>query len=203
LMRISHENTAKFKLKPPDFILGDKVVVIGSGNTALDCARTAVRYGKEVKMVFRKSVEELRVRKEERIFAEEEGVKFEPRVNPVEIKGDPNNFVSSIKCMRYDYADEDESGNWSLAQVPDSEFLMDADTVVIAIGHQPNATAGRLVSRLKVKRDGTIAVNSSNMTTLSGIFAAGNVVTNAGPVVEAIASGLKVADDIDQYLQQI
>ena len=99
-------------------------------------------------------------------------------------------------------ADLDGSGRWQITQVPDSEFILDVDTVVIAIGHNPNSLLSKESSLLKVDRDGTIhSEEKRGMTSIAGVFTAGNVKTNAGPVVEAIASGKKVAQEIDQYLK--
>ena len=142
------------------------------------------------------------VRHDERDYAKEEGVRFEPMVKPIEILADTNNFVGSLKCVRMDYADADGSGQWQIAQVPDSEFVLDVDTVVIAVGHKPNSLVNKDATKLKINKDGTVKVGDKNsMTSLPGVFAAGNVQTNAGPVVEAIASGKKVAEEIDNYLK--
>ena len=89
-------------------------------------------------------------------LTKEEGIRFEPMVKPVEILADPNNFVGGLKCARMDYADPDDSGQWQIMQLPDSEFIIDVDTVVIAIGHNPNSLLSKESSLLKVNRNGTI-----------------------------------------------
>jgi len=196
LMRINLTSSDK-----PGFMLGERIAVIGSGNTALDCARSARRLGRQVTLLFRGTEEEMRVRSDEIKFAKEEGVVIEPLLKPVEILPDQNNFVGSLKCVRLDYADPEGKDEWQLMPVPQSEFMMDVDTVVIAIGHRPNSTVSKLSAQLSLNKDGTIKVNEKNgMTTLEGVFACGNVVTNAGPLVQAMASGKRAAQWIENYV---
>jgi len=182
--------------------IGQKIAVIGSGNTALDCARIAVRLGKQVTLIFRRTEEDMHVLAEDRALTKEEGIRFESMAKPVEILANPNHFVEGLKCVRMDYADPDDSGQWQIMQAPDSEFILDVDTVIIAIGHNPNSLLSKESSSLKVNRNGTINTEEARgMTSIPGVFTAGNVRTNAGPVVEAMASGKKVAQEIDQYLK--
>ncbi len=198
LMRVNARGKA-----PATFPIGQKIVVIGSGNTALDCARLALRLGRHVTLMFRRTEEEMKVRFEERQYGKEEGVCFEPLLKPLEILANTRRFVSGLKCIRMDYADSEEKGNWELIPVPDSEFILETDTVIIAVGHEPNALqALRGDISLKLKEDGSIWVDEqTGMTSHPGIFACGNVATNAGPVVEAMASGKRVAEQIEQYLK--
>ena len=202
LMRVNRAKSTFFSRKLDKLPVGQRIAVIGSGNTALDCARIGIRLGREVTLIFRGTEEDMRVKREERAYAKEEGVRFEPMVKPVEILADPGHFVGGLKCVRMDYADANGSGEWKITQVPDSEFVIDVDTVVIATGHSPNSLIAKNVSHLKVNSDGTLKVNEkTGITSLPGVFAAGNVRTNAGPVVEAIASGKKAAEEIDDYLK--
>jgi len=204
LMRVNLTKSAPFGRNQSNFIVGKKVVVIGSGNTALDCARCARRLGGEVTLIFRRTEEEMYVRAEERDLAKEEGIHFEPLAKPVEILADQNHFVAGLKCVRMDYADAGGNNQWQLEPVPDSEFIIDVDTVVIAIGHRPNSLVSKLSSKLALNKDGTIKVDQTTfMTSVSGIFACGNVMTNAGPVVEAMASGKKAARGIEQFVLQV
>lgn len=185
------------------FPFGNKVVIIGSGNTALDCARVSVRLQRHTTLVCRKTLDEMRVRNSDRDFARDEGVAFEPLVQPVEIVPSEDGHVMGLKCVRLDYADENSTGTWSLIPVPHSEFVIEADTLVIAIGHQPNVSVGKLRRKLKTNEDGTLMVDpKTGMTSTRGIFAAGNVVTHAGPVVSAIASGQRSAEHVHQYLSK-
>ena len=202
LMRVNRAKSSFFSRKLDKLPVGQRIAVIGSGNTALDCARSGVRLGREVTLIFRRTEEDMRVKREERAYAKEEGVRFEPMVKPVEILADQSHFVGGLKCVRMDYADVHGSGDWQITRVPDSEFVIDVDTVVIAVGHNPNSLVGKNGSHLKINDDGTFKVNEkTGITSMPGIFAAGNVRTNAGPVVEAIASGKKVAEEIDHYLK--
>ena len=145
----------------------------------------------------------MRARRQEREYGKEEGVQFEPLLKPLEILADTKYFVNGLKCIRMDYADSQGEGKWELAPVPDSEFILQADTVIIAIGHEPNTF---IVSpaeglSLHLNEDGSIwADQETAMTSCKGIFACGNVATNSGPVVEAMASGKKAAQKIDEYL---
>jgi len=202
LMRVNRARNSFFSRKLDKLPMGQRIAVIGSGNTALDCARIGIRLGREVTLAFQQTEEDMYVSNEERAYAKEEGVRFEPMVKPVEILADPNNFVGGLKCVRMDYADDNGSGEWQITQVPDSEFVLDVDTVIIAVGHNPNSLINKEAPNLKVNKDGTFKINEkTGMTSIAGVFAAGNVMTNVGPVVEAIASGKKAAEEIDQYLK--
>ena len=201
LMRVNLTRKNFFSRTSPPFYLGRHVAVIGSGNTALDCARAAVRFGRKVTLLFRRTEEEMRVKEMERIFAREEGIQFEPLVRPVEILPDENNFVGKLKCVQMDYADMSMNGEWELTEVPDSGFELDVDTVIIAVGHKPNSVLCRSIAGLKLNSDGTIQLDQhTGMTSVPGLFAAGNVVTNAGPLIQSMALGKQAADDIDHYL---
>jgi glutamate synthase (NADPH) small chain len=202
LMRVNRAKSSMFSRKLDKLPLGRKVAVIGSGNTALDCARSAVRLSREVTLIFRRTEEDMRVRKDESAYAKEEGVHFEPMVKPVEILAGANHFVRGLKCVRMDFADTEGAGKWQIAPVPGSEFVIDADTIVIAIGHKPNSLVNKHITELAVNDDGTVKVkDQGGATSIPGVFAAGNVQTNAGPIVEAIASGKRAAQEIDHYLK--
>lgn len=201
LMRINQKRLSGSYAEQSLIPYAQKVVVIGSGNTALDCARVLVRLQKEVSLVFRRTLDELYVRDEEKKLAMEEGINFEPLVKPVEILPTQDNFVGGVKCVRIDYADVESDGMWSLIPVPDSEFIIEADAVIIAIGHKPNSNIGKKYKNIKINENDTIKINDqTGMTNVKGIFAAGNVVSNAGPVVDAIASGKMAAEQIHRYL---
>lgn len=204
LMRVNlHQPHSLLTRKELNFHLGQKITVIGSGNTALDCARAAVRYGRTVKLIFRRTEEEMRVRDEEREFGKQEQIQFEPLVRPLEILPDENHFANGIRCIRLDYADTEGTGKWQLTEVPGSEFILDSDTVIIGIGHRPNSLVAKFDRRLKTDEDGSLRVDEATyMTSIEGVFAAGNIVTNAGPVVEAIAAGKKAAAKIAQYAEK-
>lgn len=204
LMRLNFRKAALFTPQHLNFFLGQRVAVIGSGNTALDCARAALRLGRQVSLIFRGTEEDMRVRPEERAYGKQEGIHFESLVRPVEILGNEQDFVRGLKCVRLDFADTEATGDWQLIPVPDSEFVLDTETVIIAAGHQPNALVGNAEVRslLKLNEDGTIWFDAqSGLTSMPKVFACGNVVSNAGAVVEAMASGKKAAEYIDHYLK--
>lgn len=201
LLRVNQLRPRTLNPEGMSFPLGQKVVVIGSGNTALDSARTARRLGKDVTLVFRRTIDDMRVREEERRYAQQEGVAIEPLLKPLEILPSQDNFVVGLKCLRMDYADVNSDGRWSLIPVPDSEFVLEADAVVIAVGHEPNSALKKISKRLKLNPDGTLRIDEqTGLTSLKGVYAAGNVVTHAGPVVEAMASGRAVARKIHKKL---
>ena len=188
--------------KDGDLRLGARVVVLGSEYMALDCARAAVRLGKQVTWVSPEVLEDKKVIPEESVYAAQEGVHIEALVKPLEIVGNDQHFARAVKCLRLDYADTRATGHWELTPVPNSDFVIEADSVIIAMGHTPNSLIKRDVPQLKVNDDGTIWIGPSDSTTsMRGVFACGNVVTNAGPVVEAMASGKKAAEHIDAYLK--
>ncbi|MBF0483538.1 MAG: NAD(P)-dependent oxidoreductase [Candidatus Omnitrophica bacterium] len=200
LMRVNLMKSGIFSRYIPNFVIGSKILVVGSGNTALDCARSAVRLGREVKLIFKATEEDMRVRPSEREYAKEEGIKFEPMSRPVEIIAGEDNFVKAVKCVRMDYAELDKKGNWTLDEVPGSEFEIEADTLIIAIGHKPNALLAKMSPALDVGEDGTIEVDEDGLTSIDRVYAAGNVVSNARQVIDAIASGMVVAESMAERI---
>lgn len=200
LRRVNREQASR---KIPDFFLGPRVVVVGAGNMALDCARSCARFGCEVTCVFPKTEEDMPVLSQERMYAKQEGVTLEPLVKIEKIEGNENDFVTGVTCVRMDYADDPRTGKWQLEPLPDSLFTQEADTVILAIGHNPNTYVVHDENQIKLRRDThTISVNElTGMTAMTGVFAAGNVVTQAGPLVDAIASGKEVAQRIIRFLQ--
>ncbi|MBF0478817.1 MAG: NAD(P)-dependent oxidoreductase [Candidatus Omnitrophica bacterium] len=200
LMRVNLMKTGIFSRYIPNFVIGSKILVVGSGNTALDCARSAVRLGREVHLIFKATEDDMRVRSIEREYAKEEGVKMESLARPVEIIGGPDNFVKTVKCVRMDYAQLDKKGNWTLDEVPGSEFEIEADTVIVAIGHKPNGLLAKLCPGLEIAEDGTIEVDEDGLTTLNRVYAAGNVVSNARPFIDAVASGMLVAESMAEKI---
>ncbi len=183
---------SQFKKHPRPFI-GTKVAVIGSGNAAMDCARICLRLGREVSLIFPQTLEDLRVYPEEREFSAEEGLKIEALTQPLEIVAGTNNFVAGVKCVRMDFADSAGAEKWQLKAVPGSEFLVDAQTVILAAGFHANHHALGFGPLLKTNQDGTVWTNEDNaMTAIPHIFAAGDV-TASMSLPEAMASGKKAA----------
>ncbi|OGX37074.1 MAG: hypothetical protein A3D87_05955 [Omnitrophica WOR_2 bacterium RIFCSPHIGHO2_02_FULL_50_17] len=208
LMRVNLARESALLRKELNFPLGAKVAVIGSGNVALDCARLAVRLGpapggasRKVTVLSPRSWDDKRAFQQECAYGQEEGVSWESPVKPLELIADVHHFVSGVRCVRLDYADVETQGRWELMPVPDSEFVFEADTVIMAVGHGPNVLMNRDCPGLRLNADGGLWAGEENsMTSLEGVFACGNVI-KGGSVVEAMASGQKAAEDIDRYLK--
>ena len=188
---------------------GGSVAVVGGGNVAMDAARTALRLGADkVYIIYRRSMEELPARKEEVEHAEEEGIEFRLLVNPVEILGyqnetdprDPRNgYVTGIKCIKMELGEPDESGRRSPVEVPGSEFIIDVDTVIMAIGTSPNPLIKNTTEGLEVNRRGGIIINEDGLTSRDRVYAGGDAVTGAATVISAMGSGKLAAKSIDEY----
>lgn len=180
---------------------GRKVAVLGAGNVAMDAARTALRLGAEESyIVYRRSEKEMPARAEEVEHAHEEGVQFKLLTNPVEIIGDENGWVKAMKCLRYELGEPDASGRRSPVAIPGSEFIMDVDTVVVAIGQGPNPLATKSTPGMDLNRKGNIVADEDGRTSIPGVFAGGDIVTGAATVILAMGAGKKSARAIDEYL---
>ncbi len=182
--------------------VGKRVAVIGGGNVAMDAARTALRLGAEESwIVYRRSKEELPARAEEVEHAEEEGVKFDLLRSPVEIFADDDGWVKSMKCIKYELGEPDDSGRRRPVPIEGSEYTMDVDTVVIAIGQGPNPLVPRTTKGLELNRKGNIVADlESGATSKPGVYAGGDVVTGAATVILAMGAGRKAANAIHEYL---
>lgn len=180
-----------------------KVVVVGGGNTALDAARTALRLGAEVSLVYRRGAEEMPGRAIEIHHAKEEGVSFEFLTLPVEIIGD-DGWVKSIKCVRMELGEPDESGRRSPKPVAGSEFEMPADEVIVAIGTSANPLIQSTTKGLRLHGRGYIEADSeTGQTSIPGVFAGGDIVTGAATVITAMGAGKRAAKAIDEYMKSI
>jgi glutamate synthase (NADPH/NADH) small chain len=180
--------------------LGKRVAVIGAGNTAMDAMRVSLRLGaEEVHCIYRRTETECPARKEELHHAEEEGIEFHWLTNPVEILGDANGNVRTLRCVRMELGDPDASGRRSPVVVPGSEFDFEADTVVYAIGTSPNPILGQ-TSKLKLDKRGYIQCDDRLATSLAGVYAGGDIVTGAATVILAMGAGRKAAASIKRYL---
>ena len=179
-----------------------KVAVVGGGNVAMDAARSAKRLGAdEVYIVYRRSEEELPARKEEIEHAKEEGIIFKLLHNPVEIFGDENEFVTGMKCIRMELGEPDASGRRRPVAVEGSEFTIDVDAVIMAIGTSPNPLIKSTTKGLETQKWGGIVADESGATSREGVFAGGDAVTGAATVILAMGAGKTAAEAIDEYIK--
>ena len=179
-----------------------KVAVIGGGNVAMDAARTALRLGAEsVYIVYRRSLKELPARKEEVEHAEEEGIKFELLRTPVEILGQ-DNFVKGLKVRRCELGEPDDKGRRRPIEIENSEYVIDVDCVIMAIGTRPNPLMKNTTPEIKFTDNGCIIVGNDGKTSKEGIYAGGDAVTGAATVILAMGAGKTAAQAIDKYLSQ-
>jgi glutamate synthase (NADPH/NADH) small chain len=202
LTRVNLMKAYEFPEYDTPFRIGNRVAVIGGGNVAMDAARTSLRLGAEhVKIVYRRSREELPARLEEVHHAEEEGVEFRLLTNPTEIIGNEKGEVIGMQCIKMELGEPDESGRRRPIPIEGSEFIVDVDMVVVAIGNSPNPIIPQTTPGLEVSKWGTIIIDEeSGMTSLPGVFAGGDIVTGAATVISAMGAGKRAARGIHRYL---
>ena len=178
-----------------------RVAVVGGGNVAMDAARCAKRLGAEVYIVYRRGMEELPARHEEIEHAIEEGIIFKTLTNPTEILGDENGFVSGIKCAEMTLGEPDNSGRRRPIVKPDSEFLINVDCVLMALGTSPNPLIKSTTTGLETENWGGIIADENGSTSREGVFAGGDAVTGAATVILAMGAGKTAAKAIDKYIK--
>lgn len=179
-----------------------KVAVVGGGNVAMDAARSAIRLGaEEVYVLYRRSFEEIPARQEEVQHAQEEQIRFQTLTNPVEILGSDDGNVTGVRCIRMELGEPDATGRRRPVPVPDSDFVIDADCVIMAIGTFPNPLIKSTTGGLEVNARGGIVADENGCTSRDGVFAGGDTVTGAATVIKAMGAGKIAAKSIDAYIQ--
>jgi glutamate synthase (NADPH/NADH) small chain len=218
LTRVNLMKAYKFPEFATPINIGKKVAVIGGGNVALDCARVALRLGREVTLVYRRSEKEMPARIEEVQNAKDEGIIFKLLTQPVKIIGDEphpslksnlalneergeKGLVKGLECIKMELGEPDASGRRRPIPVKDSNFILDVDTVIVAIGQSPNPLLPRVTPGFKTNQDGTIAVDKNFMTSIPGVFAGGDIITGADTVISAMGAGKKASQAIDEYIK--
>lgn len=179
-----------------------RAVIVGGGNVAMDAARCAKRLGvEEVTIVYRRSMEELPARKEEVEHAMEEGIIFNLLTNPVRVLGNENGWVKGMECVKMELGEPDESGRRRPVEIKDSNFVLDVDCMIMAIGTSPNPLIRSTTEGLETNRKGCLIANENGATTRDGVFAGGDAVTGAATVILAMGAGKTAAKAIDEYIQ--
>ena len=203
LTRVNLMKGYKFPEYDTPIRVGERVVTIGGGNVAMDCARTSLRLGcKESVILYRRSDAELPARREEIHHAKEEGVRFELLAAPLEFIGDECGNVKQVRAIRMQLGEPDASGRRRPIKIPGSEFLIDAQTVLIAIGQSPNPLVPMTTPDLKTTKEGTIAVDPEGRTSKKGVFAGGDIASGAATVILAMGDGKRAAKAMHKYLTE-
>lgn len=201
LTRVNLMNAYQFPASDTPVLAGRKVAVVGGGNVAMDGVRTARRLGAdEATIVYRRSKEEMPARVEEVHHAEQEGIRFELLVAPLEVIGNAEGWVTGLKCQRMQLGEPDASGRRRPVPIPGSEFVLPCDIVVVAIGTRANPLLTSSCPELKLNRWGNIEVDDSGMTSIPGVFAGGDITRGAATVILAMGDGKRAAKAMDDFL---
>ncbi|WP_052569841.1 NADPH-dependent glutamate synthase [Endomicrobium proavitum] len=202
LVRVNLMRAYEFPKYDTPVYKGKNVVVVGGGNTAMDSARTALRLGAQsVKLVYRRSENEMPARLEERIHAKEEGVEFITLTNPVKFIAGQNRCVAGAECVKMELGEPDASGRRRPKKIENSNFIIESDMVVLALGLNPNPVLASLTDGLNTDKDGYIEIDENFMTSLNGVFAGGDI-AGGDTVIQAMGMGKKSAKNIHEYLQR-
>ena len=181
--------------------VGKKVAVVGGGNVAMDAVRTAKRLGAEATIIYRRSEAELPARREEVHHAKEEGIEFRMLTNPTQVIGDDKGWVTGLSCVEMELGEPDESGRRSPVVKEGSDFTLECDVVIMALGTSPNPLLKSTTKGLETNRRGCIVADENGATSREGVFAGGDAVTGAATVILAMGAGRKAAKAIDEYIK--
>ncbi|MCM8773817.1 MAG: NADPH-dependent glutamate synthase [Candidatus Omnitrophica bacterium] len=203
LTRINLMKTYLFPEYSTPINIGERIAVIGGGNVAFDCARCAIRLGKKVTLVYRRTEEEMPARDAEINNAKEEGLDFKLLTQPVRVIGDDSGYVKGLECIRMELGPPDESGRRRPIPIEVSNFVLDVDTLIVAIGQSPNPLIPKSEPDLKINKDGTIKVDKDYRTSIKGVFAGGDIITGADTVISAMGAGKRAARAIDNYIKNL
>ncbi len=202
LTRVNLMKAYKFPDYDTPIKVSKRVAVIGGGNVAMDSARTALRLGAEhVYLIYRRSRNEMPAREEEVVHAEQEGIEFMLLNNPLRYIGDETGFVKKVELIKMKLGDEDASGRRRPIPVEGSEYMLDIDQAIVAIGTTPNPIIAKTTEGLKTGRHGEIFADENGQTSVKGVFAGGDIVTGSATVITAMGAGRKAAHSIDLYLK--
>ena len=201
LTRVNLMKAYKFPQYHTPILKGDRVIVLGGGNVAMDSARTALRLGgKDVRVVYRRSRDEMPARREEVHHAEQEGVRFDFLSAPLEFIGDDKGWVRAARFQRMELGEPDASGRRRPVPIAGSEYSHDVDAVVVAVGNSPHPLIGQTTENLKQGRHGNIEADQTGATSIPGLFAGGDIVTGAATVIEAMGAGKRAAAAMADYV---
>ena len=204
LTRVNLMKAYQFPKVATPVYVGKKAAIVGAGNVAMDAARTAKRLGAEhVYIVYRRGEDEMPARKEEIHHAKDEGIELRLLNNPVRILGDEKGWVNGLECVKMELGEPDASGRRSPVEVVGSEYVLDVDMVVMAIGQGPNPLIKQTTPELEVNKRGNIVANEVGATSIPGVFAGGDIVTGAATVISAMGAGKRAAAAIDEYLSNL
>jgi glutamate synthase (NADPH/NADH) small chain len=203
LFRVNMMKAYKFPEYLTPVLIGKKVAVFGAGNVAMDAARCALRLGADkVLILYRRSRTEMPARAEEIIRAEEEGIEFTLLVAPTEIIADEKGRVKQVELLKMELGEPDSSGRRRPIPVAGSEFKLDVDMVIVAIGNSPNPLIPRATPELKTEKWGGVIINNETATSIPGVFAGGDIVRGAATVISAMGDGKAAAKAVDNYLKR-
>ena len=204
LTRVNLMKAYQFPKVATPVYVGKKAAIVGAGNVAMDAARTAKRLGAEhVYIVYRRGEDEMPARKEEIHHAKDEGIELRLLNNPVRILGDEKGWVNGLECVKMELGEPDASGRRSPVEVAGSEYVLDVDMVVMAIGQGPNPLIKQTTPELEVNKRGNIVANEVGATSIPGVFAGGDIVTGAATVISAMGAGKRAAAAINEYLSNL